>query len=63
MAWLVEHGADVNAATTNGTTALHDAAHGGHVAAMEWLVEQGGDVYAVATNGDTALHSQSQCRL
>jgi ankyrin repeat protein len=38
MAWLVEHGADVNAAASHGTTALHHAARGGHVAAMEWLV-------------------------
>src|SRR6478736_1673192 len=43
---LVKAGADVNAATSNGTTALMFAAASGNVAAVQALVEHGADVNA-----------------
>ena len=43
---LVKSGADVNAATSNGTTALMFAAASGNVAAVQALLERGADVNA-----------------
>ena len=57
VTWLVEHGADVKAATKYGWTALHSAARSGKLQVVTWLVEHGADVKAATKYGSTALHS------
>ena len=52
---LLEHGADVAAASNNGFTALIRAAQGGHVAVAQLLLQHGADVAAADIAGDTAL--------
>ena len=54
-ALLVERGADVNAATSDGRTALMRASYGGHTETAALLVERGADVNAATSNGETAL--------
>ncbi|GAB4813629.1 hypothetical protein N2152v2_000675 [Parachlorella kessleri] len=53
---LLEAGADVNAASHDGTTALHMAARGGFTNAVELLAAMGADLGAQDKTGDTALH-------
>jgi len=55
VAWLVEHGADVNAAAKDGWTVLHSAASNG-IEVVAWLVEHGADVKAADKDGQTVLH-------
>jgi hypothetical protein len=48
MQWLVERGADVNAADDTGNTTLDSAVANGNIAALKWLTEHGaGDVYTI----------------
>jgi hypothetical protein len=57
MEFLLDRGADVNAAAAQGIgTALHQAANSGRTEAIELLVERGADVNAVTSEGRTALH-------
>jgi ankyrin repeat protein len=52
---LLKKGADINATTQQGGTALHRAAHKGHEAAIRLLLEKGADIKATDTDGRTAL--------
>ena len=52
---LLEQGADVDAARTNGRTALMLAAQGGHEAVAKVLLQHGADVAAASPFGFTAL--------
>ncbi|GAB4813603.1 hypothetical protein N2152v2_000649 [Parachlorella kessleri] len=54
---LLEAGADLNAASHDGTTALHMAARLGHNNAIDLLAAAGADLRAQDKNGDTALHA------
>lgn len=54
--WLVERGADVNAANTYGTP-LFKHASWGHYEICKFLIEQGADVNITAYSGHTALFS------
>jgi hypothetical protein len=53
--WLLEKGADVNAAEENGWTALMVASDNGHLPVVKLLVEKGADVNKAKNNGRTAL--------
>jgi len=53
--FLVEHGADVNAAGQYGWTALHAAAYQGLNDVIEYLVSKGADIDQKDTFGQTAL--------
>ena len=52
---LLAEGADVNASTANGATALMRAASRGHAATVKGLLERGADVNARRQDGMTAL--------
>jgi ankyrin repeat protein len=52
---LLEKGADVNAKTHDGHTALQLAAAKGHETVARLLLEKGADVNAETHDGDTAL--------
>src|ERR1035438_4964035 len=52
---LAAHGADVNASSKNGSTALHDARN--KEMAAEFLIAHGADVNARDRNGKTPLHA------
>lgn len=52
---LIERGANVAAATTNGKTAMHAAAGRNDVDSVELLLESGADIEAVDQNGLTPL--------
>lgn len=64
LTWLLDHGADPNAAVTSaiepfhpvGWTPLHIATDQALLAATQLLLERGADVHVVASNGVTALH-------
>ena len=51
----VDAGVDVNAATTDGDTALHYAAGAGHDRIVQFLVEHGADINAKTQKGRTPL--------
>ena len=51
----LESGNDINAATDDGETALHWAAHWGKDSMVQWLVDQGARVNAVNRLGQTPL--------
>jgi ankyrin repeat protein len=52
---LAEHGAQLEATTVTGHTALMLAAQAGHVFAVQWLLQNGADCNRVADRGETAL--------
>ena len=54
--FLVENGADVNARDEDDQTALHEAAHKGHIDVVRFLVENGADVNARNKYDQTPLH-------
>jgi ankyrin repeat protein len=53
---LVKHGADINARTISGFTALHGACEFGYSEVATYLLEHGADVNALDNGGDTPLH-------
>jgi ankyrin repeat protein len=53
----IEAGADVNASTNSGETALHSAASRGFVALVQLLTDKGANVNATNRSGDTPLHN------
>ena len=53
---LIEAGADVNAKSAEGFTALHVAAEHGRIGVMETLLKAGADVNATDNDRDTPLH-------
>jgi ankyrin repeat protein len=57
---LLDHGANINAATADGQTVLHGAAQLGDTELMRFLVEHGANVRAIAANGDTPLHDAAR---
>ena len=52
----IVNGADVNAKSNRGWTALHEAALYGHVDVAKFLIAKGADVGAKDEAGRTALH-------
>jgi len=59
---LVENGANVDAASSNGWTALMGASFNSNLEILRYLVDGGADVNAVTTDGYTALMWASQKR-
>ncbi len=55
LAWLIEHGADVNAPGFDGNRPLHYAASAGHLDIVRLLLASGADVNAASPNGQTPL--------
>ena len=53
---LIDGGADVNAKTEDGSTALYQAAYRGYEAAVKLLIDGGADVNAKTKDGWTALY-------
>ena len=53
---LLDSGADVNAVSCTGLTALHLAAKNGHVNVMEMLLKDNADIDTTDEYGWTALH-------
>lgn len=53
--YLLDHGADVNAKDSYGSTALTGAALANHIERMKLLIDRGADVNAKDSNGRTAL--------
>jgi len=60
--WLIEHGADPNAADAFGCTPLHLAAELGRESATTALLDSGADVNAALKNGKTVMHLAAQGR-
>ena len=58
--YLLEHGAELEAATKKGYTALHGAAWYGHLEVCMYLLEHGAETGAQIKNGSTALHFAAQ---
>ena len=67
VAVAVELGADVNAASETGDTALHAAAYHGFDSVVEYLVSRGADLHARNARGETplarALNARAPARL
>ena len=53
---LLDHGANINATRADGSTALCDAAMGGHVEAVEILCTRGADINMPDDDGDNPLY-------
>ncbi|KAG8239872.1 hypothetical protein J437_LFUL019411, partial [Ladona fulva] len=53
--FLLQHGVDVNSATSAGYTPLHQAAQQGHVLIINLLLESRASPNAVTNQGQTAL--------
>ena len=52
---LLSYGANINAVTLDGTTALMMAAHNAKAGLVEYLIKMGADPFAKDANGNTAL--------
>ena len=52
---LLRYGANINAVTLDGTTALMMAAHNAKAGLVEYLIKKGADAFAKDANGNTAL--------
>ncbi|SPN99207.1 uncharacterized protein DNG_02244 [Cephalotrichum gorgonifer] len=61
-AWLLKHGAEVDARDRDGSTALHLAATGGFVDVVEVLMDGNADVGARDTMGETARERAERYR-
>ncbi len=57
---LLDAGADVNAARSDGRTALQAAAKGGHLIVVEKLLNAGADINAARSDGQTALQAAAE---
>jgi len=57
---LFDQGADINAKTNYGWTALTDSSFNGHLEVVKYLIEQGADVNAKTNVGNTALTDSSR---
>jgi Ankyrin repeats (3 copies)/Ankyrin repeat len=57
---LLEKGADVNIATSDGRTPLHEASRIGNVEVVKLLLEKGADVNTAKNDGSTPLHEASR---
>ncbi|HRI21536.1 MAG TPA: ankyrin repeat domain-containing protein, partial [Panacibacter sp.] len=53
--FLLSYGANINAVTLDGTTALMMAAHNAKAGLVEYLIKMGADALAKDANGNTAL--------
>ena len=53
---LIEKGADIEAATSDGIRSLHMAARHGHITMVETLIAEGADVDTVDNAGNTVFH-------
>ena len=53
---LADAGASIRAADHQGSTALHRAAFGNHIAALEALIDAGAPLEKIDNYGQTALH-------
>jgi ankyrin repeat protein len=59
---LLDHGADVNAQSEDGWTALHTAASYGEVQAVEVLLKRGADPHTRTKSGKTPFQLASSLR-
>lgn len=57
---LLDHGANIHAATNSGYTVLHGTACSGDTKFIRFLVEHGANVRAIAANGETPLHNAAR---
>lgn len=53
---LLDHGASINAKTTDGWTALHSATYWGQAEVMTVLIRRGADVNSQTAGNQTPLH-------
>ena len=54
--FLYERGVSIDAASSNRTTPLWEAASNGHIRIVQFLVEKGADVNAFDAQGNTPLY-------
>ena len=59
--WLIEKGADVNAADNNGKTVLMYAAAGGDIGKVRLLIDAGAKTGAKTQDGKTAADFAKSC--
>ncbi|KAH8699326.1 ankyrin repeat-containing domain protein, partial [Phaeosphaeriaceae sp. PMI808] len=57
---LLDQGANIQAATTDGQTVLHGAARLGDTELVRYLVDHGANARAVNANAETALHNAAR---
>ncbi len=56
MLWLLEHGAGVNQADSNGMMPIHHAALGGNAQTIQLLLQHGARVDQAGSNGRMPIH-------
>lgn len=54
--FLIEHGADINAKTTNNATVLHSVSESGNISLVDWLVTNGAEVDVKDNHHNNALY-------
>jgi ankyrin repeat protein len=57
---LIDHGANVHSADSNGWTPLHAASHGGHLGIVKLLLRRGADVDVLNKANKTAAELASE---